>query len=80
MPKWHIGAQLAAFAPHHQADLGVGLERDEAIDHLHAGPFQVAGPFDVGGLVEARLQFDQRGDRLAGFRRLDQRLDDGAVG
>ena len=74
-----IGAQLAAFAAHHQADLGVGLELDEAIDHLHAGAFQVARPFDVGGLVEAGLQFDQRGDGLARFRRLDQRRDDRAV-
>ncbi len=79
MPKWHIGAQLAAFAAHHEADLGVGLELDEAIDHLHAGAFQIARPFDVGLLVEARLELDQRGDGLAGFRRLDQRLDDGAV-
>ena len=71
---------MPGFAPHHQADLGVGLERDEAIDHLHAGPFQVAGPFDVGGLVEAGLQFHQGGDRLARFRRLDQGGDDGAVG
>ena len=70
---------MAAFAPHHQADLGVGLQRDEAIDHLHAGPFQIARPFDVGGLVEARLELDQRGDRLARLRRLDQGADDGAV-
>ena len=57
----------------------MGLERDEAIDHLHAGAFQIAGPFDVGGLVEAGLQFDQGGDRLARFRRFDQSLHDGAV-
>ncbi len=74
--EMHIGAQLSAFAAHHQADLGVGLELDEAIDHLHAGALQIARPFDVGGLVEAGLQLHQRGDRLAGFRRLDQRLDD----
>ncbi len=79
MPKWHIGAELAAFAAHHQADLGVGLQLDEAIDHLHAGAFEIARPFDVGLFVEARLQFDQRRHRLAGLGRLDQRLDDRRV-
>ena len=74
-----IGVQVSALAAHHQADLGVGLERDEAIDHLHAGAFQVARPFDVGGFVETGLEFDQRGDRLARLRRLDQGADDGAV-
>ena len=74
-----IGVQLTAFAAHHQADLGVRLELDEAVDHLHAGAFQVARPFDVRRFVEAGLELDQRGDRFARFRRLDQRRDDRAV-
>ena len=58
----------------------MGLQLDEAVDHLHAGALEVARPADVGFLVEARLELDQRGDRLAGFRRLGQRLDDRRVG
>ena len=57
----------------------MGLQFDESVDDLHARAFQIARPFDVGGLVEAGLQFDQRGDGFARFRRLDQRLDDRGV-
>ncbi len=74
-----VAAQLAILAPHHQADLGVGLQLHEAIDHLGAGPFQVTGPADIGLFVEAGLQLDHGGDRLAQFGGLGQRLDDGAV-
>ena len=76
----HIGRERAALAPHHQRQLGVGLEFDEAVHDLHAGAFEVARPADIGLLVEARLQLDQRGDRLAGFGGLDQRPHDRAVG
>ena len=72
-----IAAQRALLATQHEAYLGVRLQFDEAVDHLHAGPLQVARQAKVGFLVEARLQFDQRRDVLAGFRRLDQRGDDG---
>ena len=75
----HVGRQRAALAAHHQRQLGVGLELDEAVDHLHAGALQVARPADVGLLVEARLELDQRGDRLAGFGGLGQRADDRRV-
>ena len=34
---------------------------------------------DIGGLVEARLQLDKGGDRLAVLGRLAQRLDDGRI-
>ena len=70
--EMHVGAQLAALAPHHQRHLGVRLQLQEAVDHLHAGALQLARPADIGLFVEARLQFDHRGDRFAGFGRLDQ--------
>ena len=57
----------------------MGLELDEAEDHLHAGPFEVAGPLDVGLLVEARLELDQRHHRLARFRRLGEGRNDGGI-
>ena len=70
----HVGGERAAFAPHDQRQLGVGLQLDEPVDDLHAGALQVARPADVGLLVEARLELDQRGDRLAGFGRFGERL------
>ncbi len=44
--------------------LGVRLEVDEAIDHLHARALEIARPADVGLLVEACLELDQRGHGL----------------
>src|SRR5215470_2056276 len=75
----HVGAQVAPFAANHHGDLGVGLELDEAVDHLDAGALQVARPADVALLVEARLQLDQGRDRLASLGRFDQRLHDWRV-
>jgi hypothetical protein len=51
----------------------MGLELDEAEDHLGAGPLEIARPLDVGLLVEAGLELDQRHHRLAGLRRLGKR-------
>ena len=72
--------QRAALAPHHHRELGVGLELDEAIDDLRARALEIPRPADVGLFVEARLEFDERGDRLAGLRRFDEGSDDRAVG
>src|SRR6516165_7509924 len=71
-----IGYELAALAPHDQAELGVGLEFDEAVDDLHACAFKVACPFDVGFLIEARLELDHSGDRLAGLHCVLEGFDD----
>ena len=70
----HVGGERAALAAHHQRQLGVGLQLDEAVDDLHAGALEIARPADIGFLVEARLQLDQRGHRLAGLGGLGQRL------
>ncbi len=75
-----VGRERAALAAHHHRQLGVGLQLDEAVHHLHAGALEVARPADVGLLVEPRLELDQRGDRLAGLGRLDQLLDDRRLG
>ena len=74
-----VGDELARLAPHHGRDLGVGLPVDEAVDHLRAGALQAARLADVGGLVEAGLELDERGHRLARLRRLAERGDDRAV-
>ena len=72
--------QRSAFAAHHHRQLGVSLELDETKDHLGAGALQVAGPANIGFLIEARLQLDEGGHRLSGLRRFDKGLDDRAVG
>src|SRR5271165_676859 len=72
--------QRSALTPNHHRELGMGLELDEAIDDLRAGSLQIPGPADVGLFVKARLQFDQRGDGLARFRRVDEGSHDRAVG
>ena len=59
-----------------QSELAVGLEPDQAVKYLHAGIFQVPRPGDVGGLIEARLEFHHDGDFLAG-RGFHQRAHDG---
>ena len=74
-----VGGQLRALAADHEAELGVGLELDEAVDHVHACVLEVARPADVGRLVETGLELDHSGDRLSGVGGLLQRLDDGAV-
>ena len=76
----HVGGQRLALAPHDQRQLGVRLEFDEPEHDLHAGAFEVARPADVGFFVKPRLEFDQRGDRLAGFGRFGKRAHDRAVG
>ena len=53
--------------------LGVGLPVDEAVDDLHAGALERAGPQQILLLVEARLQLDHGGHRLAGLGGVDQR-------
>ena len=59
---------------------GMRLQFDEAEHHLRAGAFEIARPAYIGGLVEARLEFDEGGHRLAGFRRLDEGAHDRTVG
>ncbi len=54
----------------------MGLPVDEAIDDLDARAFERRGPEQILLLVEARLQFDHCGDRLARFGSGDQRVDD----
>jgi hypothetical protein len=74
-----VGHKVLALAPDDRADLGMGLVVDEAVDDMRAGAFQPARLADVRGLVEARLQFDERRDRLARLGRLAERIDDRAV-
>ena len=53
---------------------------DEAVHDVHARLFEHAGTVDVGLLVEAGLELDERDDLLALLGRLDERADDRALG
>ena len=75
-----VADQRSALAPHHHRKLRVGLQFDEAEHDLRAGALEVARPANIRLLVEARLELDQRGHRLARFRRLDERAHDRTVG
>lgn len=57
----------------------MGLQAHQAVDDVAAGLLQLAGPLDVGGLVEAGLDLHQDEDLLAGLGRLDERVDYGGV-
>ena len=75
----HVGAQGPVFAPDHARGLGVGLERGEAVEDARPGALHDARRADVALLVEARLELDQHGYRLARLGGRNQRLDHGRV-
>ena len=75
-----VGGKLRPFPAHDQAELGVRLELDEAVHHVHAGALQIARPLDVGGLVEAGLELDHGGHLLAVLGGADEGADDRGVG
>ena len=60
-----VAPDAVGLLAHDEQDLGVGLQPDEAVHDVHARLFEHAGPFDVGLLVEARLELDERDDLLA---------------
>ena len=78
-PGVNVGRETSAFPAHHHRQLGVRLQFDEAVNHLHAGAFEIARPSDVGLFVEPRLEFDERRDRLARLRRFGKRPHDRRV-
>ena len=57
----------------------MGLVAHDPVDDVDARVLEGLGPPDVRGLVEPRLQLDERGDLLAGLRGADERRDDRAV-
>ena len=59
---------------HDERHLGVGLVAQHAVGDVRAGAFERLRPFDVAGLVEARLELDQDRDLLAALGGLDERL------
>ena len=74
-----VAAQPVGLLAHHERQLAVRLEADDAVDHVHAGLLELAGPGDVVLLVEPRLDLDQRQHLLAGLGGVDQGVDDRGV-
>ena len=74
-----VAPQAVGLVAQHQRQLAVRLEAHDAVDDVAAGALELAGPPDVGLLVEACLDLDQHQDLLAGTGRVDQRVDDGGV-
>ena len=72
-----IGHQPVALAPHDDGNLGVGFPVEKPIDNMRACAFQPPGLADIGGLVKARFQLNERCDGLPVFRRLTERGNDG---
>ncbi len=70
-----VAAQSIGLLAHHKAQLAVGLQSHDAVHHVHARAFELAGPRDVGVLVEARLDLDQSQHLLARVRGVNQRVD-----
>lgn len=64
---------------HDQDGFAMGLESRHAVDDMDAGALQGAGPGDVAGFIEARLQLHQDDHFLAPPGGLHQRLDDDGV-
>jgi peroxiredoxin Q/BCP len=60
-----VAPDLVFIAADDEGHLGVDLEVDHSIDDVDAGFLEASGPEDVIGLVEAGLQFGDRGDLLA---------------
>ena len=64
---------------HHHRQLAVRLEPDQAVDDVAAGLLELAGPADVGLLVEAGLDLDDHQHLLAGLGGVDEGVDDRGV-
>ena len=69
-----VALQAVLLAPRHEQQLGVRLQADDAVHDLRADRLEPLGPVDVGLLLEARLQLDDRHHFLAAPRRLDQQV------
>ena len=70
----HVAPDAVLRAPHHQADLGVGLVAADAVDDVGPRLLQAARPADVRLLVEAGHQLHEDRDLLALLGGAHQRL------
>ncbi len=78
-PDVAVATEPVLLASHDENDLRVGLQPHEAIDDVHARPFELTCPDDVRLLVETGLNLHQRRDLLALLGSPDERRHDGCV-
>ena len=71
-----VAADAVEFFAHHHGHLGVGFQPGHTVDHVDAGFAQLAGPLDVGRLVEARFELDGHHDLFALTRGLHKQGDE----
>ena len=74
-----VAAQAVGLLAHDEQQLAVRLEADHSVDDVDAGALELAGPGDVGLLVEAGLDLHDGDDLLAGLGGLDEGVHDRGV-
>lgn len=74
-----VAPQVAAFAADHHTGFAMGLESNDAINDMDALVFELAGPFDVVGFIEAGLEFNEDGDLFPVAGGFDEGLHDGRI-
>src|SRR5690606_29705043 len=74
-----VGGDVVSLTTDDEAELGVGLELNVAVDDMDAGLLHLTRKINVGRLVEPRLQLDDRSHRLAGVGGLLKCFDDWAL-
>ena len=63
--KVSVAPKALAFTARDEQHLGVGLETDHAIHHLHTDGFKLFSPIDVGFLIKTCLELHHRCHFLA---------------
>ncbi len=74
-----VAADALGLVAHDHRQLAVGLQPDQPVDDVAARLLQLAGPADVGLLVEPGLDLDDHQHLLAGLGGIDQGVDDRGV-
>ena len=74
-----VAAQAVGLLAHDEQQLAVRLEADHAVDDVDAGALKLAGPGDIGLLIEAGLDLHDGDDLLAGLGGLDEGVHDRGV-
>ena len=74
-----VAADAVGFLANGHRNLGVDFQTEQAIGDMDPRLFEPTGPPNVRGLVESGLEFDEHGDLLALFGRLDAGIDDRAA-
>ena len=74
-----VAMQPIGFLTHHQAQLTVRLETDQAVNHMNPSAFHLASPADIGFLIETRFNLDDGHDLFTGASRVNQGLNNRGI-